>query len=432
MNDPNDPNALDTLDTLLAGPPFLGYAYSYPHKSAYRPLSPPVALETLWRDTPEATETALYFHIPFCEMRCGFCNLFTTPNPPEETEPRYLDALERQARVVPQRPISRVAFGGGTPTFLSLAGLERVLSLAASFAPLAELPFSVETSPRTATPEKLALLRDFGVDRVSIGIQSFVEAEVQASGRAQRPEWVAAALGNIRKIGFPTLNIDLIYGLPGQTEASWQRSLTEALLWQPEELYLYPLYVRPLTGLAGKAKTPVEALTLYRQARERLLHAGYEQVSLRFFRRMGAASHPSSDAVGGNLIGLGCGARSYTQSLHYSSEFAVGRAGVRNILAGYLGRTEADFALADYGVWLSDEEQVRRRVVYGLLQQTEGVNASVLEKLPQLTELIERNLAVCENGTLRLTPSGWERADVLGPWLTSAAMRAQMETFSLR
>ncbi|WP_369016093.1 STM4012 family radical SAM protein [Armatimonas sp.] len=426
MTDPN------SLDTLLAGPPFLGYAYSYPHKSAYRRLSPPAALEALWSEEPEASETALYLHIPFCEMRCGFCNLFTTPNPPEETEPRYLDALDRQARVAPQRRISRVAFGGGTPTFLSLAGLERVLSLAAHFAPLPEVPFSVETSPRTATPEKLALLRDFGVDRVSIGIQSFVEAEVQASGRAQKPEWVKAALENIRKSGFPTLNIDLIYGLPGQTEASWQHSLTEALHWQPEEIYLYPLYVRPLTGLDGKAQTSPDALLLYRQARERLLSAGYEQVSLRFFRRIGAASHPSSDAIGGSLIGLGCGARSYTQSLHYSSEFAVGRAGIRSILAGYLERTEAAFALADYGVWLSDEEQWRRHVVYGLLQQAEGVDARVLEKLPQLTELIERSLAVCENGALRLTPSGWERADVLGPWLTSAAMRAQMETFSLR
>lgn len=422
----------ESLDTLLAGPPFLGYAYSYPHKSAYRPLSPPVVLERLWSEEPETSETALYLHIPFCEMRCGFCNLFTTPNPPDETEPRYLAALERQVRVAPRRTSSRVAFGGGTPTFLSPAGLERVLTLAASLAPLAEVPFSVETSPRTATPEKLALLRDFGVDRVSIGIQSFIEAEVQASGRAQKLEWVQAALGNLRAAGFPTLNIDLIYGLPGQTEASWQHSLTEALRWQPEELYLYPLYVRPLTGLEGKAQTPPEALTLYRQARERLLSAGYEQVSLRFFRRVGAASHPSSDAVGGSLIGLGCGARSYTQVLHYSSEFAVGRAGVRSIIAGYLERTEADFALADYGVWLSDDEQARRRVVYGLLQQAEGIEDSTVAHLPQLSELIERGLAVCEGGRLRLTASGWERADILGPWLTSAAMRLRMETFSLR
>jgi oxygen-independent coproporphyrinogen III oxidase len=417
------------LDRLLDGPPFLGYAYSYPHKSAYRPLDPPVPLASLWEQ--ETDETALYLHIPFCEMRCGFCNLFTTPNPPEDTEPRYLDALERQAAVTPRKPIARVAFGGGTPTFLSAAGLERALTLAARFADLAEIPFSVETSPRTATPQKLALLNDFGVDRVSIGVQSFVEAEVQVSGRAQKLAWVHAALEGIRRAGFPTLNLDLIYGLPEQTETSWEHSLTEALRWEPEELYLYPLYVRPLTGLDGRAQT-LHTLTLYRQARERLLGTGYEQVSLRFFRKIGAASHPSSDAVGGNLLGLGCGARSYTQHLHYSSEFAVGRAGVRQILASYLMRTEAEFALADYGVWLTGDEPWRRRVVYGLLQQAEGVEVTALKHLPQLTELLERGLAVQEANHLRLTERGWERADVLGPWLTSATMKHRMETFSLR
>ena len=254
---------------------------------------------------------------------------------------------------------------------------------------------------------------------------------MHASGRAQKSQWVTAALETIRSLRFPTLNLDLIYGLPGQTEISWQYSLTEALHWEPEELYLYPLYVRPLTGLDGKAQT-LHTLTLYRQARERLLNVGYEQVSLRFFRRCGAASHPSSDAIGGNLIGLGCGARSYTQNLHYSSEFAVGRTGVRSILANYVARTEADFAQADYGVWLTNEEQWRRGVVYGLLQQAEGIEAVVLEKLPQLTELIERGLAMLENERLRLTERGWECADILGPWLTSAAMRHRMETFSLQ
>lgn len=422
------------LDSLLAGPPFLGYAYSYPHKQAYRPLIPPVPLEQAWCESPG--ETALYVHIPFCEMRCGFCNLFTTPNPPEETEPRYLDALERQTRAVQAalgpRPISRVAFGGGTPTFLSVPGLQRVLALAAQFGTLSTLPISVEASPRTATAEKLALLKDAGVDRVSLGVQSFVEEEVQASGRAQKPAWVNDALEAIRAAEFPTLNLDLIYGLPGQTETSWQYSLTEALRWSPEELYLYPLYVRPLTGLDGKAQALPDSLTLYRQARERLLSHGYEQVSLRFFRRHGAATHPSSDATGGNLIGLGCGARSYTKALHYSSEFAVGRTGVRRILAEYLSRPEEGFAIADYGVWLSAEEQWRRRVVYGLLQQAEGISAEALTALSQLEQLITRGLAVCEDGALRLTPTGWERADVLGPWLTSPEMRVRMETFSLR
>lgn len=439
------------LDSLLAGSPFLGYAYGYPHKTAYRPLTPPVSLAELWEDEPR-DDTALYIHIPFCEMRCGFCNLFTTPNPTIDTEEGYLNALERQVAAVEQsigkRNISRVAFGGGTPTFLSTHGMERVLQFASRFAGnLTQIPVSVETSPRTAEPEKLALLRQYGVDRISMGVQSFVAEEVRAVGRAQQNRTVFDALEHMREAGFPTLNLDLIYGIPGQTESTWAYSLEQALAWQPEELYLYPLYVRPLTGLDNRAPMDGvawdnERVSLYRQARQILLASGYEQVSLRFFRRVGAATHPSSDAIGGNLIGLGCGARSYTRALHYSSEWAVGRAGVRSIVADYLTRTEADFAVADYGVRLTVEEQKRRFLIYSLLQQSEGIplkayharfdDSDLFTDFPQLTDLLERGLAISTDTAFALTERGWERADVLGPYLTSTNMRQQMETFALK
>src|SRR5262249_17552329 len=143
-------------------------------------------------------------------------------------------------------------------------------------------PVSVETSPATAEPDKLALLRDRGVKRVSIGVQSFVEPEVAAAGRPQKTADVQDALGRLRAAGFPTLNLDLIYGLPGQTVTSWLASVGAALRWRPEELYLYPLYVRPLTGL-GNARLDAEDIrpACYREARARLLDAGYEQVSMR-------------------------------------------------------------------------------------------------------------------------------------------------------
>lgn len=446
------------LDALLAQPsPFLAYAYSYPHKTAYRPLTPPVSLARAWQDEPEDNDTALYVHIPFCEMRCGFCNLFTIANPEEEAETVYLEALERQADTVRaaigQRRFSRAAFGGGTPTFLSVAGLERALRLAARFTDLAAIPFSVETSPRTAAsePEKLDILRRFGVDRISIGVQSFVEAEARAAGRGQQNAHVFSALEAIRAAGFPTLNIDLIYGLPGQTPQTWEHSLRETLAWAPEEVYLYPLYVRPLTGLDARASAkqslvddappPEQQLGLYREARALLLSGGYEQVSLRFFRKCSSTGHPSSDAAGGNLVGLGCGARSYAGALHYSSEWAVRRGSVRGIIADYGMRTAADFAVADYGVWLTEDEQKRRFLIYSLLQQAEGASlcsyrarfgVELLTDYPSLSLLAERGLATCDPTSLRLTERGWERADVLGPWLTSPSMRARMETFSLR
>ncbi|KOG89838.1 coproporphyrinogen III oxidase, partial [Streptomyces varsoviensis] len=105
------------------------------------------------------------------------------------------------------------------------------------------------------------MLAERGTTRLSLGVQSFVDAEARAAVRPQRRADVEAALGRVRAAGIPVLNIDLIYGIDGQTADSWRRSLDAALAWRPEELYLYPLYVRPLTGLgrqgpAGPAAAP--------------------------------------------------------------------------------------------------------------------------------------------------------------------------------
>ena len=205
------------------------------------------------------------------------------------------------------------------------------------------------------------------MERISIGVQSFVEAEVAAAGRAQRTADVETALDRIRAAGFPTLNVDLIYGLPGQTVASWRASLRASLRWAPEELYLYPLYVRPLTGLARWGRQAEDGLRLacYREGRDLLLAEGYEQVSMRMFRRRIAAAGGTEEGPvyccqEDGMVGLGCGARSYTRALHYSTDYAVAASAVREVIADYAARDEATFAFADYGCELDDAEQRRR------------------------------------------------------------------------
>src|SRR5262249_46311245 len=155
---------------------------------------------------------------------------------------RYLDVLTREARrmceALGDAAFVRLAVGGGTPTFLDVQELETLFDLAAELgADPARIPASVETSPATADAERLAPPRARGATRVSLGVQSFVEAEVRAAARPQRTADVEHALDRIRAAGFPTLNVDLIYGLPGQTVAAWLNSLREALRWRPEELY---------------------------------------------------------------------------------------------------------------------------------------------------------------------------------------------------
>ncbi len=441
--------SLLSLAQWLEQTPYASYAYSYPHKTAYRPLEPSVSLRDVWA-WERRDALFLYLHVPFCEMRCGFCNLFTSVQHRSEGEIEYSNALERQARRVREAlgaaTFARLAIGGGTPTFLPPAGLHRLFDIAENIFecdPHA-VPVSVEVSPLTATSEKLAVLHERGADRISIGVQSFLEEEVQAAGRPQKTSDVEAALRRIRDMGCPTLNIDLMYGLPGQTIQSWLFSLERALHFAPEEIYLYPLYVRPLTGISRRNLLPQADIRLecYRVARDLLLSRGYRQVSMRMFQAARSTSNagPVYCCQQDGLIGLGCGARSYTQSLHYSTEYAVGASGVRDIIADYIARSDTAFDFADYGFQLDEEEQRRRSLLQSLLQ-VEGLNfqqyrgqfgSDVWQDVPQLNELVECGLAERTADTLRLNAAGIEYSDVIGPWLASNVVRRKMAAFSLQ
>ncbi len=435
------------MTPLREQPPYQGYAYAYPHKTAYRPLDPAPSLSEVWAHE-DRSALFLYLHVPYCEMRCGFCNLFTTTGTPAEAHSGYLDALERHAeataRALGPATFAQGAVGGGTPTLLSPADLERLFRIAQSAfgVDLRTLGLSVETSPATVDPERLAVLHRFGVSRLSMGVQSFVEAEVRASGRPQRTAEVLRALGHIAEQPFDVLNLDLMYGLPGQTPETWCDSLRRALEYGPRELFLYPLYVRPLTGLDGRATAhDAHRLQLYRLGRDLLRDAGYTQHSMRLFRRdVPATTSRTYRCQSDGMVGLGAGARSYTTDLHYASEWGVGRRRVRDILSDYIGRSTAQHGVADQGIVLSRDEQQRRHIQQSLLCAEglqrpfyrERFGSDPLQDHPQLKQLVREDLAHDDGDTLRLTDEGMERSDAIGPWLQSPAVQQRMAGFDLR
>ncbi|MER7578442.1 STM4012 family radical SAM protein [Kitasatospora sp. NPDC097691] len=434
--------------------PYQSYVYAYPHKTAYRPLPERPLLRELWAGEAQHA-LSLYLHIPFCEVRCGFCNLFTRIGGPEGLTTAYLDALERQAVAVREAldegaRFALAAFGGGTPTYLTAGELERLCDIAERRmgADLRAVPLSVEASPATSTADRLEVLAARGTTRLSLGVQSFDDAEARSAVRPQKRAEVEAALGRIRAAGFPVLNIDLIYGIDGQTEASWLRSLDAALAWQPEELYLYPLYVRPLTGLARRGEQESRAdwdarrLGLYRSGRDHLLSQGYEQVSMRMFRR---AASPQAGAgeyacQTDGMVGLGCGARSYTSRLHYSFDYAVNATEVRGIIDDYVA-TE-DFHRAEVGHRMHGAEPRRRHLVQSLLQAggmpladyRARFGGSPAEDFPaELAEFAERGwLAADDPEHLRLSPEGLAHSDAAGPMLFSPEVRALMAAYEAR
>lgn len=442
----SDASAIRSWSESLRSDPYRSYLYSYPHKTAYRELQPRVPLSELWRG--EQAETFfLYMHIPFCGARCGFCNLFTLPDKRRDAHLQYVDALERQARqwapLVSHKPFARFAIGGGTPTLLAPELLDRLFDIAEEIMGLdpEKASISVETSPETVTEDRLRILRERRVDRVSMGIQSFIEAEAAAIYRPQKPLEVERALELLKREPFPILNLDLIYGLPGQTVDSWLYSVERALSYGPEEIFLYPLYTREQTIVKPediRKRGGDLRMECYFAARDLLRRSGYIQHSMRRFSKEDEGSAKTLLPYGcqeEGMVGLGCGARSYTRNLHYASRYAVDRQATASIIADYVAAERYD--TADYGFVLNEAEQKRRFLLKAVLH-SEGLaftayrdrfGSDVRNDFPELEILLQSGMAVVEQGELRLTDEGLAYSDAIGDWLISPEVRERMEGF---
>lgn len=433
--------------------PYASYCYSYPHKTAYRKFDREIKISDLWADEKKEA-LFVYIHIPFCEWRCSYCNLFSVSRPKEELVAEYVNALERQARATMKSlgsmRCSNYAIGGGTPSWLDISQLERLFSIfSGTFGQdITKIPGSIEISPGTATHEKLALFASRQVERISIGIQSFDELERKSLGRNYSDRIIADTLERIKSFCFPRLNIDLIYGIPEQTERSWIESLKTALRYQPEELYIYPLYVRPLTrlGKKGTAANPWEEgerkANLYKIGREFLLEKGYRQSSMRMFSKSSNDRQAKTTycCQEDGMIGLGTNSRSYTKKIHYSTEYSIGRTASLEIIENFINQTEQDFLFADHGIFLSEEEQKRRYIIKSILN-AEGLDTNQfnqffpdysLQEFEELNELQILNLLENRGDKLILNAEGLALSDAIGPWMISDSIREKMNAFNLR
>ncbi len=427
---------------------YCAYAYSYPHKTAYRTFEAPRQLSDVWKNE-KCSSLFLYFHIPFCEMRCGFCNLFTTAHPASEQERLYMQSLALQARAVKASisaaQVANVAIGGGTPTFLSLESLEELFEIAERTFGVKghEIPIGIETSPGTANPEKLELLKRKNVHRVSIGVQSFVESELKEVGRGTNLRELENALAAIKEQAFPIFNIDLIYGLPSQTQESWLYSLERSMQFNPEEIFIYPLYVRPLTGMGRRGKEWEDSRDkLYSIACSFLKQHDYEQLSMRMFRRKTTAASGSTKyccQVDG-MIGIGAGARSYTKSIHYSGAYAVQKEEVKSIIDRYIQLTERDFSFVSYGIELDQTERKRRFIIQSLLQ-SDGLSidayqaefaSNPLSDINILNGFIAEGIAYEESGFIKLNALGLSLSDSISYALYSEEIKELMNSYEAK
>ena len=191
--------------------------------------------------------SSLYIHIPFCVSKCPYCSFVSWPGM-ENLHQRYVAALLREAEelshTVSVPPLSTLFLGGGTPTILAgqeLAAIVTACKELFGFTPQAEI--SIETNPKTVDLAKLTLLRRSGINRLSIGVQSLQDTELQLLGRPHSADDAITAVCLARTAGFDNISLDLMYGIPGQDHKSWQQSLEQALSLAPDHLSLYELTI---------------------------------------------------------------------------------------------------------------------------------------------------------------------------------------------
>jgi oxygen-independent coproporphyrinogen-3 oxidase len=265
---------------------------------------------------------SLYLHIPFCDTKCSYCD-FNSYAGLESLIPDYTDALRRELRLWSPRfaddTVPTVFFGGGTPSLTPLPHMRTILeTLRGAYRVEPDAEVSLEANPGTVDAAYLRGLRLLGINRLSLGVQSFDDVELKALDRIHTAAEAAEALSAARTAGFENVNLDLIYGLAGQTMAGWKRNVIRALSLRPEHLSLYALTVEEGTALftavkRGAAPSPDADLQadMYELAQELLASAGYEQYEISNWAQPGrGCRHNLTYWRNGRWLGLGAGAHS--------------------------------------------------------------------------------------------------------------------------
>jgi oxygen-independent coproporphyrinogen-3 oxidase len=378
---------------------------------------------------------SVYVHIPFCESVCYYCACNKVVTRHHERAAGYLDAIEseialHEAELGERTPVSQLHLGGGTPTFLSDAELTRLMQMlrrAFVFTPLAEL--SVEVDPRTADAQRLAHLAALGFNRLSFGVQD-VDTDVQrAVHRVQSLESVGALLQAARALDFKSTNVDLIYGLPLQTAASFERSVAQVCEWQPDRIALYayahlPERFKPQRRIDAATLPPAaQKVAMLAQAIDGFVAAGYDYIGMDHFARpddalavakrqgrlhrnfQGYSTQPDCDLIGLGVSAISRIGATYSQNAKTLPEY-------------HDALQHRRFPTAR-GLALNRDDVMRRAVIMALMCQGRVAFESIAlahlvdfkrafaAELEALVPLQTNGLVEIEADAISVTPLGW-------------------------
>jgi oxygen-independent coproporphyrinogen-3 oxidase len=377
---------------------------------------PAAALQTLGH-----RQFGVYVHVPFCRVRCGYCD-FNTYTATElgggASQDSYADTaireIELEADVLPGAPaVETVFFGGGTPTLLPAADLVRVLdAIRRRFGLTDDVEVTTEANPDSVTPESLAELRAGGFTRISFGMQSAVPSVLAVLDRTHDPERVPQVVAWAREAGFDQLSLDLIYGTPGETLADWRRSVVGALACEPDHVSAYSLIVEDGTALARQVRSGVlpmpdedDLADKYLLADELLGAAGFGWYEVSNWATDAAARcrHNELYWTSQNWLGIGPGAHAHVGGVRWWN--------VKHPTA-YAARLAAGTSPA-YAREVLDEETRRTERVLLEIRLREGLPLDVLPDPPRAQPVVADGLAVVEDDHLVLTLRGRLLADAV-------------------
>jgi len=374
---------------------------------------------------PNTLSASLYIHVPFCRSKCGYCAFFSEPLRAGALEaylPLLLDEITLWAERLGRLSVPTVFFGGGTPSLLPPEHLECIMAALRKHFDLApDAEISMEANPESASAEVLRTARALGVNRLSLGVQSFRDEELSLLGRPHTARQALEAFTRARSAGFANIGLDLIWGLPGQREGQWLESLRRAVELGPEHLSCYGLTLEPGTPLAESlAEAPPESpedqrslpperelAHMYVHTGELLEDAGYMQYEISNYARMGfACLHNQACWEGRDYLGLGPAAASTLGPLRWTNPEDL-RSWAELVRTRQIGLHQRET--------LSPETRAQERLMLAL-RTTKGLDLAEFRALSGqnlltrhqklIQALRQKELVRLHQGRLRLTRTG--------------------------
>ncbi len=363
---------------------------------------------------------SIYIHIPFCKKKCHYCDFRSFQNCGTAEIEEYMKDLIKEIDLYRELGntylIDTLFIGGGTPSMVSSEAIGKVMEKLRSVFSFSEYPeISIEGNPDTLSYEKMAHYYDLGIHRLSMGLQSDDKELLKTIGRIHSYEDFLNSYENARKIGFRDLNVDLMFGLPGQSLETFQRTLTKVTTLEVPHISAYGLIINEETELArridmGMVPTPDEdtEVDMYDRLRESLYEKGYQHYEISNFAKPGfQCRHNRTYWENGEYLGLGLGAHSSMGNLRFFNEEDLG---------DYHKKLQAGEKPVAGEEVISNKERLKESLMLGL-RLIEGVDLTLLEKrhktlvdnhiMESLRAFMGKGLLETHQGRIRLTAKGY-------------------------